>query len=145
MKASTKRLLEGFQQQVEGYEATADAASMDLRLDLADLILGALRTKGWSQKELARVCETSEPYISRVINLGANCSLDVVARILHALDIRPALVARGEGTVVELTPATATSSNGKADTIEASTAGEGRRPRRGRTRGDGCPAPDSDP
>ena len=64
-------------------------AEEDLRftLDIANAILSARIAKGWSQRELAERVGTRQANISRIECGVANPTLDLISRILRALEI----------------------------------------------------------
>jgi len=78
------------------FDATPEAAAIDLRMDLAELLQDRLVDTGMSQRELGRAAHKSESFISRVMNADANCTFKVVATLLHAVDITPKLVDSNE-------------------------------------------------
>lgn len=73
------------------YEATPASHGLDLRLSLADIVLRALKRKGWTQKRLAQAAEMKESQITRVIHSDSNCTFDVAGRLLAALGMRAEL------------------------------------------------------
>lgn len=74
----------------------AEDISMELRLDFADLIMKYLKQKNWTQSRLAKECGISTPVLSRFVQADANCQLESIARVLHALGVRPSIVERGQ-------------------------------------------------
>jgi len=56
-------------------------------LDIANSILSARLAKGWSQRELAERVGTRQANISRIECGVANPTLDLISRILRALEI----------------------------------------------------------
>ncbi len=69
------------------YEDTPESWGLELRLNLAETVIRGLRQKGWSQRDLARATSMKESFISRVLHSDANCTLDTVGRLFHALDV----------------------------------------------------------
>jgi len=63
-----------------------------LRYDLAYLMEKGLLAKGMTQAALAKAADTSEAYISRLINSETNCKLEAVAQALVPLGIIPKIV-----------------------------------------------------
>lgn len=74
------------------FERTPESRGYELRLDLADLVISHLRRKGWTQKKLAEKANMKESFITRIVHAEQNCTLDVIGRLLFALDIRANLV-----------------------------------------------------
>ncbi len=69
------------------YEDTPESWGLELRLNVAEIIISALKRKGWRQGDLAREASMKESFISRVLHSNANCTLDTVARLFHALGV----------------------------------------------------------
>lgn len=69
------------------YEDTPESWGLELRLNVAEIIISALRRKGWRQGDLAREASMKESFISRVLHSDANCTLDTVGRLFHALGV----------------------------------------------------------
>lgn len=78
-------------QTLEDFKKTPESRGLDLRLDLAEIIIRNLNARGWSQRKLAAASGMKESQLSRVIHSNANCTLDTVGRILFALDARARL------------------------------------------------------
>lgn len=79
------------QKQLARFEQTPESYGLDLRLDLADIVLRGLRERGWTQKQLAQKVGMKESFVSRIIHANANCTFDVAGRILVAFENRPRL------------------------------------------------------
>lgn len=77
----------------EAFDASPLSVGVELRFDLADIIINALKTQGITQRELAKRTGMQEAYISRVIHGNANCQFDVAGKILFALGLSAELVA----------------------------------------------------
>ena len=60
---------------------------MRFRIDLANAVLYARLSKGWSQTELARRVQTRQANISKIETYQANPTLDLIRRICDVLDI----------------------------------------------------------
>lgn len=75
-------------QLVDDLNARAEGSGLKLRLDLSGLILQRLRLLKWRQRDLARATGLKESFVSRVLHSNANCTLDTVARLLHALGVQ---------------------------------------------------------
>ncbi|MBY0261203.1 MAG: helix-turn-helix domain-containing protein [Phycisphaerales bacterium] len=78
-------------------EAKPESVGFDLRLDLASIVLRALRQRGWSQSDLARAAGMKASFISRVVHSDANCEFETAGRILHALGLVAKLHAATRG------------------------------------------------
>ena len=70
------------------FEKTPESVGVDLRLDLADLVMKHLDRLGWTQKRLAKQADMQESFISRIINAESNCTFEVAGRIVHALGVQ---------------------------------------------------------
>ena len=84
-------ILNDLRTDLKNFNATPDALAMELRLDLAGIIVARLKTLGWTQRDLAQATGLKESFISRIIHSNANCTLSTVATILAALDVRATL------------------------------------------------------
>lgn len=86
------------------YEDTPESWGLELRLNLAEVVIHALRRKGWRQRDLARATSMKESFISRVLHSNANCTLDTAGRLFHALRVKAhiAEVERFHGTASEV-------------------------------------------
>jgi ribosome-binding protein aMBF1 (putative translation factor) len=60
---------------------------MKLRFDLGDTIIRGRTRNGWAQSELARIVGTKQANISRIEAGLANPTIDLVHRLMQALDI----------------------------------------------------------
>jgi ribosome-binding protein aMBF1 (putative translation factor) len=69
------------------YEDTPESRGLGLRLNLAKVVIRALKRKGWSQRDLASASSMKESFISRVLHSNANCTLDTAGRLFHALRV----------------------------------------------------------
>lgn len=74
-------------------ENNPESVGLSLRLDLATIILKALRERGWNQSALASAAGVKEGFISRLVHSDANCTFETAGRILFALGLRASLVA----------------------------------------------------
>jgi len=70
------------------FEESPESVGIDLRLDLADLVIRHLDGQGWTQKQLAQRTGMQESFISRIIHAESNCTFEVAGRIMHALGVR---------------------------------------------------------
>lgn len=73
-------------------EASPSSVGLDLRLDLAAIVMSGINQRRWSQKDLAIACGMKPSFISRIVHSDANCEFETAGRILHALGIRATLV-----------------------------------------------------
>ncbi len=64
---------------------------MQLRLNLAEIVLEEMDRRGWNQKQLAEACGMKPAFIHRIIHSNSNCTFDVAGRIFFALGIKPQL------------------------------------------------------
>jgi len=69
------------------YKETPESRGLELRLNLADIILRHLRLKGWNQRDLAAETRMKEPFVSRVLHSSANCTFETAGRLLFALGV----------------------------------------------------------
>lgn len=74
------------------FEDSPEGVGYELRLNLSEIVLRNLRSKGWTQRRLADESKKLESYITRVVHSQQNCGLDTVGKILHALGVRASLV-----------------------------------------------------
>ena len=75
----------------EQYRNTYQYWGMQLRLDLAGMIISKMREEGMTQAEFADRANWSDSYVSRLIHADANCNFEVAARALFSLGIKPKL------------------------------------------------------
>ena len=81
-------------------EKDPKSRGLDLRLDLADIIIEQLSDRGWTQGELARRAKMRESQISLILTASRNCTFDTAGRILFALGVKGKLVKQDETTSV---------------------------------------------
>ncbi len=74
------------------FEDSPEGVGYELRLNLSEIVLRNLRSKGWTQRQLADESKKLESYITRVVHSQQNCGLDTVGQILYALGVRASLV-----------------------------------------------------
>lgn len=86
----------------QAFDRSADALALHLRLDLSALVLEALEGLGWTQAALARATGIGPPKISAIVHADANCQIDTIARLLHALKIKARLVQASRVTPLRL-------------------------------------------
>ena len=78
-------------QTIEDFKQTAESRGLDLRLDVAEILIRNLKERNWSQRELANAAGMLEPQVSRILHSSANCTLDTIGRLMFALDIHSRL------------------------------------------------------
>lgn len=76
---------------LQEFKGSPESVGIDLRMDLASIILRKLREMKWTQKQLASESGLKASYISRLIHAEANCTFESAGRILHALGLRAQL------------------------------------------------------
>lgn len=79
---------------LDEFEKTVPGFAGSLRLDFADLVMTGLRRKGFTQARLSDEAGVQESTISRVIHAEGNSTFETVAKLLHALGVKPTLVER---------------------------------------------------
>lgn len=85
---------------LEEYERTVpESRGLELRLDLAEIVIRHLRQKCWTQRDLARRTSMKESFISRLVHSNANCTLDTAGRLLFALGVNARLAEVASTTV----------------------------------------------
>jgi len=75
----------------EKFDDSGEGFGFDLRLDLASLIVDALK-RGVSQREIARRAGMKPAVVNRIVHSEANCTFDSAGRILHAIGVKAAIV-----------------------------------------------------
>lgn len=85
-------------------QANPQRVGLDLRLDLASIVIQTLAEKGWTQKDLALAAGMKEPAISRIVHSDTNCEFDTAGRILFALGIDAALTVKEKVESTAQTP-----------------------------------------
>lgn len=76
------------------FERTPQAFGQELRLSVAQLVLGHLRQRGWTQSYLAAKAGLSARHVREILHSNTNCTLDTVGKLLHALGIHARLKVR---------------------------------------------------
>lgn len=80
--------LEEFRNRLNTSKEYSDAKQeLSLHFDLANAVLKARINKGWSQKQLAEEIGTKQANISRIEAGLANPTLNVIKKLINALDI----------------------------------------------------------
>lgn len=83
---------------LEDFNKSPEGHALDLRLNLADLIIAKLKEKGWTQSQLAQKTKWKDSFISRLVHADENFTTETEARVLHALGIEPALTEKTSTT-----------------------------------------------
>ncbi len=84
MKTNIRQILDA----LADYERNDPSSrGMELRLNLAEIILRGLNEKGWSQGDLALKANLKDSYVSRVIHSNANCTFETAGKLLFALGV----------------------------------------------------------
>ena len=96
--ASTQDLL----RILDDFRSKPESRGYDLRLSLAEIVLRQLRTKGWTQKQLADAAGMKPSFLTRIIHGSSNCTFDVAGRILFALGVHAELVDETPSTIQTL-------------------------------------------
>lgn len=100
--------IEALLSDLESFEDSAEGWAYELRLDFADLLISGLRERRWSQTELAEKIDRKQPFVNRLIHADANCTLDTIGRLLHALGLKARLVREAKaGPAIEKSDTTA--------------------------------------
>lgn len=86
------------------FEDSPEGVGYELRLNLSEIVLRNLRSKGWTQRRLADESKKLESYITRVVHSQQNCGLDTVGKILHALGVRASLVQNPQQMSIAIPP-----------------------------------------
>ena len=86
------------------FEDSPEGVGYELRLNLSEIVLRNLRSKGWTQRRLADESKKLESYITRVVHSQQNCGLDTVGKILHALGVRASLVQNPQQMSIAIAP-----------------------------------------
>jgi ribosome-binding protein aMBF1 (putative translation factor) len=92
------------------FQQTPDSRGLDLRLDLAEIVLRHLSNVGMTQKEFAEIAGMKAAFINRVIHSDQNWTSDVAGRILFALGVKVKLVEVQNDSAVGGIPMSQTSS-----------------------------------
>ena len=67
---------------LNGFKQTPASGGLDLRIDLAEIILGHLGEDGLTQLHLAELASVTPQQITRIIHSSTNCTFDTAGRIL---------------------------------------------------------------
>ncbi len=69
------------------YEATPDSRGLELRLNLAEIVIRRLKELRWTQEKLAHLTSINRAHISSIIHSNSNCTFNTIGRVLFALDV----------------------------------------------------------
>jgi transcriptional regulator with XRE-family HTH domain len=75
-------------------DASSEGVELDLRLDVASIIIQAMKIAGKTQRQLAVDAGMSPATLSRILHSNQNLRLDTIAKILHALGVKGRIAAR---------------------------------------------------
>lgn len=78
------------------FEEDPESRGVQLRLNLAEIVIRSLRAKGWTQRQLADEAGMKESYVSRVLHSAANCTFDSAGKLLFALDVSASIMESSE-------------------------------------------------
>src|SRR5438067_799702 len=76
---------------LDDFNRHPESRGYDLRLSLAAIIMRRMKTKNWTQKQLAEAAGMKPSFITRILHADSNCTFDVAGRLLFALGIRAEL------------------------------------------------------
>lgn len=76
---------------LDEFKQSYKSLGQSLRVNLSEIVIGGLKEKNWTQRDLARETKICEPTISRIIHSDVNCTLDTAARVLFALEVQARL------------------------------------------------------
>ena len=99
-KSDVNNLLASVLDAVSDLENSTEGFALKLRLDLATLIVKRLKELNWTQTELSNRTGIPAALISRIVHSDQNCRFSTVAKLLHTLSIKPALVAEAGSTPI---------------------------------------------
>jgi predicted XRE-type DNA-binding protein len=78
-------------------KALTDNKSCTLKLRIIDAITAKATEKGWSQKDIATLLETTQPRVSNLFNYQIDkFSLDKLFNYMYLLDIEVLVLINGE-------------------------------------------------
>lgn len=77
-----------FLRRMEATSQSVESLEMVLRLRVASLVAESLESRGKTQKWLADRAELQPSRISEIMHADENLTLETIARVLYALDIR---------------------------------------------------------
>lgn len=74
------------------FETTSEAVGLGLRLNVSELVIRGMKTKGWSVPKLSVKADVSRYTIQKILDSEVNCTLDTVGRLFHALEMKAHIV-----------------------------------------------------
>lgn len=77
------------------YKQTPESYGLELRLNLAEIVLAYLKRTGVTQYQLANRAGMDSGRLNQVIQANANCTLDIVGRLVEAMGLKGRLVVDG--------------------------------------------------
>lgn len=77
---------------LDEYKQTPESYGLELRLNLAEIVLAYLKRTGISRYQLASRAGMDSGRLNRVIQANANCTLDIVGRLVEAMGLKSRLV-----------------------------------------------------
>ena len=86
--------LQSIRKRLSDYQSSPKGYGTGLRHDVAAIIVQRLEELNWTQRDLAKAMGKPESFVSRLIHRNANCELETVGEVLHALGVKPSIVAR---------------------------------------------------
>lgn len=73
---------------LDDHRNSPDSVAHEFRLSVGEIVIQALRERGWTQKDLAARIGVTESLISRLLNGDHNWTSKSIGRVMHALDVR---------------------------------------------------------
>ena len=98
---------------VSGYQKDAEYIAETMALRFAEEVARRIEARGVSRAQLARDMGVSRAYITRILDAPPNLTLQSIAKIALALDMKPELRLSDDGR-----------GDGNLDTISASASGQ---------------------
>lgn len=92
MDEKAKQLSRELQDALDAIESSASGYQLELSLDVADLVLRGLADRKMTQKDLSIASGVPEARITGYVHGNHNPTLLTVARLLHALGIKPRIM-----------------------------------------------------
>jgi hypothetical protein len=81
-----------FSADLNDYDRTVEAWDLDLRFNLAEIVIRQLMERDMSRAQLARVAGMKPPRVTTILQCSQNWTVNVAARLLHALGTKVKLV-----------------------------------------------------
>jgi hypothetical protein len=80
-----------FKTAMDTYCRDPDSYGLNMRLDLAALIIRGMKNRSWTIKDLADASDINEDDILSLLHSDIDCSFDIAGRILFSLNILPTI------------------------------------------------------